>query len=102
MDKSEELQEQLEKIKHEREEAITKKLAETLDLPYINLTITPIDPNDLIILPKEKAEKGNALIIKKSGRILRLAVKDPQNPETQKLLKNFKNKDLNVIYLSHL
>jgi len=89
MDKSEELQEQLEKIKHEREEAITKKLAETLDLPYINLTITPIDPNDLIILPKEKAEKGNALIIKKSGRILRLAVKDPQNPETQKIIKEF-------------
>jgi len=58
-------------------------------LPYINLTITPIDPNDLIILPKEKAEKGNALIIKKSGRILRLAVKDPQNPETQKIIKEF-------------
>ena len=91
MDKSEELQEQLDKIKHEREEAIAKKLAETLNLPYINLTITPIDPNDLVILPKEKAQKGNALIIKKSGQMLRIAVKNPKNSETQKIIKEFQD-----------
>jgi len=91
MDKSKQLQEKLSEIKHQEEENKAKQLANKLDLPYINLTITPIDPNDLILLTKEKAQKGNALIIKKSGRILRLAVKNPKSSETQKIIKEFQN-----------
>jgi len=89
MDKAKQLQEQLDKIKHKEEENKAKKLADEIGLPYINLTITPIDPNDLIILPKKEAQKGNVLVIKKSGKILSLAVKDPSNPKTQKIIKEF-------------
>ena len=86
-DKNKQLQETLSGIKHKEEEGKAEQLAEKLGLPYINLSITPIDPNDLVILPKEKAEKGNALVIRKTGKTLRLAVKDPKKPETQEIIK---------------
>jgi len=89
MDKAKQLQEQLDKIKDKEEEKQAEQLADKLNLPYINLTITPINPNDLVILPKGKAQEGNVLVIKKSGKILRLAVKDPANPKTQKIIKEF-------------
>jgi len=85
--KSKQLEETLSEIKHKEEETQAKQLAEKLDLPYLNLTITPIDPNDLAILPKEKSQMANLLIIKKSGRILNLAAKDPNDPKTQEIIK---------------
>jgi len=87
-----ELQETLSELKHNKEEDIAKKLAEKLDLPYLNLIITPIDSNDLLLIDKEKAQKGNLLVIKKAGRTLRLAVKDPNNPQTQEIIKELQEK----------
>ncbi len=85
--KTKQLQETLSDIKRKEEENRAKQLATELNLPYINLNITPIDPDDLTVLPEEKAKKGYLLIIKKTGRTLRLAVKDPQNPDTQQIIK---------------
>ncbi|MBU1292405.1 GspE/PulE family protein [Patescibacteria group bacterium] len=86
---SKQLQDTLSELKHKEEEDQAKELAEKLELPYINLVIAPISPNDLLILDKEKAQKGNLLVMKKVGKILHLAVKDPNNPQTQEVIKEF-------------
>jgi type II secretory ATPase GspE/PulE/Tfp pilus assembly ATPase PilB-like protein len=85
--KNKQLQETLSELKHKEEENRAKQLAEKLGLPYINLTITPISPNDLTIIPKEKAQKGNLLVIKKTGRILHLAIKNPEHPQAKEIIK---------------
>ncbi len=87
-DKTKELQEKLVELKHQEEEKRSQQLADKFNLPYLDLRITPVDPNDLAILPKEKAQQGNLLVIKKTGRLLRLAVKDPGDPQAQQIIKD--------------
>lgn len=89
--KAEKLEQKLTLIKREEEEQTAKRLAEQFNLPYINLAVTPIDADSLAILPKKTAEKGNVLIIRKYGKMLRLAVKDPKNPETIKIIEQLKS-----------
>ena len=90
-DKNKQLQEKLDEIKNKEEEDKAKRLAEKLNLPYIDLKITPIDSNDLILLSKEKAQKGNLLIIRKTGHVLRLAVRNPQDQQAQEIIKELEN-----------
>ncbi|MEA2113216.1 MAG: GspE/PulE family protein [Patescibacteria group bacterium] len=82
--------EKLINIRRHEEEERAKQLAETLDLPYVDLTITPVDSRDLAILPEEKAKKGKLAIIRKTGRTLRIAVKNPKDPQTVQILEELK------------
>ncbi|MAF20673.1 MAG: hypothetical protein CMI55_03260 [Parcubacteria group bacterium] len=85
--KTKKLEEKLTLIKRQEEETSAKRLAQELDLPYINLAMTAIDSDSLAILPKETAQKGEALIIRKYGKILRLAVRNPDNPQTVEIIE---------------
>ena len=85
------LEGKLTEIKHEGEEREAERLAEKLNLPYINLDLIPIDSNDLTILTKEKAKKGNLLVIRKAGSILQLAIKNPEDPETSQIVKELQD-----------
>jgi type IV pilus assembly protein PilB len=85
--KTRDLEEKLSELKHQEEENRAKQLAEKLGLPYVNLGVMPIDTNDLTVLAEEKAKKGNLLVIKKTGRTLRLAVKDPNKAQTKQIIK---------------
>ena len=61
-------------IKRQEEEEETKKIAEKLDLPYLNLGITPIDPSGLDLIEREEAEQANLIIVYKFGKIGRAHV----------------------------
>jgi len=104
--KSKQLEETLSKIKHGEEEKKAEALAEKLNLPYVNLLITPINPNDLIIVDKDKAEKGNLVVVKKTGKVVRLAVKNPEDVQTQEVIKELQEQGyeckLFVVSLSSL
>jgi len=81
------LEKKLFELQRQEEEKRTEALAEKLKLPYINLGIVPIDPNDIVILPKEKSKEGNLLVIRRTGSTLHLAVKDSRDPKTKKIIK---------------
>ncbi len=88
--KTKDLDEKLSEIRNKEEEARTKQIAEKFNLPYINLLIIPIDTKDLAIVPQEKAEKGKLIVIKKAGNVLNIAVNNPENPETVKIINELK------------
>ncbi|MFH0906977.1 MAG: GspE/PulE family protein [bacterium] len=88
--KKKELESKLSEIKQNEEENRTKELAEKFKLPYINLLIVPINPNDLAIIPEEKAKKGELVVIKKTGKILRLAINNPKNLQTKQIIEELK------------
>ncbi|MFH1461199.1 MAG: GspE/PulE family protein [Patescibacteria group bacterium] len=89
--KKKDLEEKLGELKHEEEEKRAKDLAEKTDFPYVNLALIPIDPNDLIIIPQTKAQQGNLVIARKLGRVLQIAVQDPQNPKTKEIIRELQN-----------
>lgn len=82
--------EKLTNIRRREEEERAKQLAQDFDLPYVDLMITPVDSKDMAILPKEKSEKGNLAIIRKSGRGLRIAVKNSNDPQTIQIIDELK------------
>jgi type II secretory ATPase GspE/PulE/Tfp pilus assembly ATPase PilB-like protein len=88
--KTKTLQEKLMRLRRQEEEKRAKDLAAKVNLPYINLALTPLNIDDLTILPEEKARQGNLLVIKKTGRVLQIAVKDPNNPQAIQILKELK------------
>jgi len=90
--KMRELEEKLFEIKRKEEEQNAKLLAEKVKLPYINLNIAPIDPEDVSFIPEEEARKGGLVVIKKTGRLIHLIVKDPRNPKTKIIIEGLKKK----------
>lgn len=89
--KTKDLKEKLSELKHEEEEKRAKDLAEKLNLPYVNLALIPIDPNDLTIIPQAKAQQGILAIARKLGLVLQIAVQDPQNQKTKEIIQELQN-----------
>jgi len=83
----------LQGINRDFEEKNTLKKAKKLGLSYVNIGKTPVNPDYLKLIPYEKAEKAQAATFYKIGEKLRVAVVDPENPETKKILKELKAKD---------
>ena len=83
------LQRRLLKIRRKNEETRAQQLANEVNLPYVNLLITPINPEDVFIIPEEQARQAQVAVIEKRGKALRLAVKNPKRPETIDLIKEF-------------
>jgi len=83
-------------IKRQEEEEETKKIAEKLDLPYLNLGITPIDPSGLDLIEREEAEQANLIIVYKFGNSLKVAIANPNNKKTEQILNKLKEKKFNI------
>ncbi len=86
------IQEKLAKIRREEEEEEAKRTAKKFDLSYVNLTITPIDYENLANIPREKAEQGNIIVIQRKNRVIGLALTDPGNPKAKEVIEELKNK----------
>lgn len=83
----------IEEIKKLQEENIAQNFAQKLNLPYINLFITPINIEALKIVDEQEARAANLAVIQKRDRNLQIVVLDPQNPKTQKIIKDLKKQD---------
>jgi len=88
------LQEKVAELQRKEEKARAQKMAEKFSLPYINLVIRPIDLDDFSILEEGKAKKGKMVVLKKTGQLLKIAVLNPQNTETKKIIEEFQKNGL--------
>ena len=70
-------------------EAVEK--AKTLGISYINIALTPINPDLLRLIPPEIAKTALILPFYKIGKKLRIAVADPSNAETKKVIDQLKS-----------
>ena len=84
------LEEKLKSIRRKEEEEEARKKAQEFGLPYLNLSTYFIDPSVVSIVPEEEAKKGNLAVIKKEGKRIYIAVKDPLNKNTREILDKLK------------
>ena len=61
----------------------TKSLAQKLNLPYLNLSISTISGSAISLLDENLARAGQMAVIDRDGKKLRIAVADPEIPQTQ-------------------
>lgn len=66
-------------IREREEEDLARILSEKYNLPYNDLTITPINMDALRLLPLARAQETETVIFDKNGKHLSLAMKSPQN-----------------------
>ena len=78
-------------IHREEEEKRTKEIASNLGVPYLDLSTVSVDPACLDIIPLSKAKETETIILRKFGKSLTIAVKDPNQEKTKKLLEELKN-----------
>jgi len=79
-------------ILREEEEEKTEVLANKLKLPYLDLSTVPVDPSGLKIVPLDKAKELEAIILRKFGKGIKIAVRNPDKEKTKKLFKDLKDK----------
>ena len=89
-----------EKIKNlwqESKERIAEDLALKHNLLYLNLRKVNIAPSALEVIPEEKAKKANLAVFEKIGNLVKLAVLNPENPETIRIIEELKSKGYKVV-----
>ncbi len=75
----------------QQEERLAKHRAQKFNLSYADLAAYPFDADILELIPKETAEKINAVVFYKKGTDVRLGVVNPQLPEYQKTKEQIAN-----------
>jgi len=91
-----ELEKKLKEIQVRELEERAKELAKINNLPYLDLSKTPIDKEALFTIDENEARLANLAIISKSGKNLKIVVTDPQNKQTENLIKKLKQKGFNT------
>ncbi|PIT97089.1 hypothetical protein COT77_03325 [Candidatus Berkelbacteria bacterium CG10_big_fil_rev_8_21_14_0_10_41_12] len=79
-------------IQRQAEEKESQALASKLGLPYLNLTPVSVDPSVFDAVSLEQAKKTASIILRKFGNSIKIALKNPDNEETKKLIKELKDK----------
>ncbi len=75
----------------EEEEKATQIKAESLGLPYIDLTRIPINTDGLRLVIEEDAREAHVAVFEIVGKKVSLAVKDSTSPETETIIKMLKD-----------
>lgn len=89
---------ELERLRRVDEERRAKSLAQKQNLPYLDLTMIPINIEALATIPEEKAKKAGGAILQKIANKLQMAVLDSTNPETTALIEELKSQNFSVSF----
>lgn len=94
-DLEKELEEKLSGIQIQKNEEDAKASAQSKGMPYLNLKAFPVDATAVTVIDEKDAISGQMAIISKTGQNLRIAVVNPDNPQTQLVLKKLKEQGYN-------
>lgn len=75
------------------EEEETSRFAKSINYPYVDLNIFPVDQENIFFIPEEDAKRLKAVVIRKVGAKFKLAVLDPRNKELETYLTALKEKE---------
>lgn len=89
-DLEKELETKLSDIQIQKMEDEAKALAQSKGIPYLNLKAFPVDATAVGLVDERDAIAGQLAVISKTGRNLRIAVANPDNPQTQLALEKLK------------
>ena len=74
-------------FRESEEESLIRSLANQYGYPYINLVGTAINPKALLLIPEETARANDMAAFELKYKKLSIGLRGPNNPATQKVLK---------------
>ncbi|MEA2097684.1 MAG: GspE/PulE family protein [Patescibacteria group bacterium] len=85
--------ETIKRLYHKSEEERATAIAKKFELPYVDLSLVPVEAETVNSIPEEDAKKAEVAVTYKVGKKLQIAVIDPEKYETKKLLHKIKKED---------
>src|SRR3989344_783170 len=85
--RTQQLEEKLSEIKIREVEEKAKTLAESTNLPFLDLNIIPVDKPALYLLKESQSKEASLVIIERSGKNLKAGAINPLSPEVKKIIK---------------
>lgn len=83
-------------INREFQEKSVLKEAESLNMPYVNIGKTPLNPDFLKLVEMETAKKARIIPFFRVGKKVRVAVQDVNNPDTKAVIKTLQDRGFEV------
>ncbi len=75
-------------LREEEEESAMQMLSQKYGIPYVDLTILPINADALIVVHEDIARTAQLAVFNRSDKSLSVAVHSPEKPETVAVLKD--------------
>lgn len=90
------IQKAISEVNQEFKEREVQSKARELGMQYIDLSILPINDDVLRIIPEEVSKEGKMIPFFQVGRKIRIAITDPQNPETLNFLEKIRQQGFSL------
>lgn len=74
-------------LRRKETEASTRLLAQKYGIPYADLTVLPVEIDAIAIVPEPEARAAEAVVFQMVGSRLKIAVRNPDKPETKSLIE---------------
>ena len=87
------LDEKMQKIRRQQEEAAAQRQAEKHGIPYANLARYPIDVEALSLVDQVISQKAELAVVQQQGRNLIVALLDPDNNDSEKILQDLEKRN---------
>lgn len=85
---------QVEELRKKEAESLTKILSSKYKLPYIDLTIAPINVEALRFVKEERARESKVAPFAVSGKKIKIGILSPNNAKSLETVEELKNKGL--------
>ncbi len=82
----------LSQLQTKSQEEYASYVARKLDLPYIDLNITPIASDDVAIISEADAIKYSAAVFHSTGKSVKIGTPNPENPELMEYIQEMQDK----------
>lgn len=79
------------RVRRSEEERIAQERAQQFGLPYLDLSTTPIQYEALSVVSEATAREANLAVIRQNKKVLTVAVENPENSETKKVLEELED-----------
>ena len=89
-ERKKELSSRLRALATNQEEKLAQQHAQKLGLPYISLTVFPVDQEVLEFIPQDVAKKNKVVLFFRQGKDVRIGSSQPNDPDVQNVVSQIK------------
>lgn len=94
------LQYKYERLLRREEEESVKILSQKYKIPYADLSAVPVEIDALKIVPEDVARRSELAVFQRTGKSLKIAIRNPEKEETKAALKQLETDQYNFdLYL---
>src|SRR3989338_4639629 len=83
-------------VRKKEEQEFAKKTADKLGIPYVDLTLAPIERDAIVTLPEKEAREAEAAVVFRIKGGVRVVAKNPEAPKASEIIGKLQEKHKKV------